>query len=207
MNKNVIRRNPSYTTEYTVYKELYHERRIGKRLEKSNPDFKHKFRKILYYYNSNIMKAFTVFALIFFLSCGAYAQRMHNNCYSAMPYHGKRMVSDSSRFYVKKIEAKKTENGKQRIDIRFNVPIDPRTVKKQQILIDGFSLPDETLIVFNKAGTILRIELPVPSKKTFCLELKSAESFNGTLLAQKQFDALCSDYEGTFDEPESGEEN
>ncbi len=153
------------------------------------------------------MKGFAVFAIIFFLTSGAYAQRMQNNCHPAMPYHGKRMVSTGTRFYVKKIEAKKTENGKQRIDIRFNVPIDPRTVKKQQILIDGFSLPDETLIVFNKAGTILRIELPVPSKKTFCLELKNAESFNGTLLAQKQFDALCSNYEGTFDEPEEGEQN
>ena len=154
----------------------------------------------------HLLRNLAVF-FILFLSTEAYAQHMQEKriadsdekgCFPVMPYHGMRMMMSGDRFYVREIETDQAKNGTLRIDIRFNVPIDPRTVTLPYIQINESPLPQEVRVVFNKAGTVMRLKIPAAyyavikqhSPTSFRLDLLQAASFNGIPLSKKTFDPV-----------------
>jgi len=150
-------------------------------------------------------------ALFIFLSAGMYAQYMMDGHYSAMPYHGMRMMKGGGIFYVRKISSEQKGNERFRIDIHFNVPIDPRTVQPDRILLNGTSLPSGTDTIFNKAGTVLRLQFPEEydgtaflksTGQSFSVSLPDAKSFNGTPLTVKQFGGMYCGKDCSFMEPD-----
>jgi len=209
--------------EYTASPRYYHENHIGERLENSNADFKHKKLKIFYYkiMNRNGLIRMAFAAVLFILCSGVFHAQPANStdapaekdgCFSVMPYHGMRMMMNSRRFYVREIRTEPTSAGGLSVDIRFNVPIDPRTVLPEFIQINGMQLSSDTHVAFNKAGSVLRFRL-APSVCTglikdgiraFSLDLTEAASFNGTELAGKHFEITGSKYSSDFDEPCNG---
>ena len=130
--------------------------------------------------------------------------------HAVVPYHGMRMTSKHSEFYVVKIEAKKAEQGNLLIDIYFNNAVDPRTVSLADILVNGRPVPYGTSELFNKAGTEVRLEFP----ETVCgmflssadtkilLEFISAASFNGSPLLLDVFDGITDGYIQVFQKPD-----
>ena len=113
-------------------------------------------------------------------------------------YHGMRMMRKSPFFYVRKIETVLSGNNQIFIDIHFNTAVDPRTVTIKSILLNNEPLPADTGRMFNKAGNVLRLSLPLTYSSELMksgytqlqLTLCSAESFNGTKLSQNQFGGL-----------------
>jgi hypothetical protein len=157
-----------------------------------------KFRKMNYLF-------FPVSILLFTVSSSA-AQPSH----AVVPYHGMRMTSKHSDFYVIKIEAKKTESENLLVDVYFNSAVDPRTVSTADILVNGQLVPYGTVELFNKAGTEIRLEFPETACKTILssadakirLEFISAASFNGSPLLVNMFDGITGGYVQVFKKPE-----
>lgn len=130
--------------------------------------------------------------------------------HSVVPYHGMRMTSKHSDFYVVKIEAKKAERGNLFINIYFNNAVDPRTVSLSGILVNGRPVPCGTSELFNKAGTEVRLKFP----ETVCgmflssadtkilLEFVSAANFNGSPLLLDAFDGITDGYVRVFQKPD-----
>lgn len=144
--------------------------------------------------------------LVLFLSRPpVFAHQLH----AIVPYHGMRMTSKHSDFYVVKIEAEKAEAGNLLIDVHFSSAVDPRTVALPDVLVNGRPVPSETSELFNKAGTEVRFKFPASVCGMFLssadtrikLEFVSAASFNGSPLIQNAFDGITDGYVQVFKKP------
>jgi len=128
----------------------------------------------------------------------AYTEADSGHSKPDISYHGMRMMRKSPFFYVRKIETVLSDNNRIFIDIHFNTAVDPRTVTISSILINNEPLPSDTGRMFNKAGNVLRLSLPLTYSSALIksgytqmqLTLCSAESFNGTQLSRNQFSEL-----------------
>ncbi len=75
--------------------------------------------------------------LIFFIMCFASHAQNARGSKNALPYRGMRMSDGDGLFYVTKIESKREEKDLIEIEIKFNIPADPRTLRNELIRIDG----------------------------------------------------------------------
>ena len=182
--------------QYSRMAFMNHEARIGKKLKNFNAVFQHKSVKISYDKAMKRSKKLVAACLIF-ASCVlfAFAQNKPGGRES-FPYRGKRMMEERTLFFVTEIESEHEKNNFAELEIKFNIPVDPRTVQKQHIRINGNPLPPEAIIAFNKAGTKIKILLPVEiiisrrGEQFFRIELPDAKSFNNMPLYQARFDDL-----------------
>jgi hypothetical protein len=72
-------------------------------------------------------------------------------------YHGKRM-SNGSAFEIVFIS---TENGI--IQLGFSIPVNPQSVRPENIFLNGNPLNNNTAIKFNKTGKIVEIGTALPA--------------------------------------------
>ena len=118
-------------------------------------------------------------------------------------------MSDADRlFYVTEIESEDEENDRIEIEIKFNIPPDPRTLRNERIFINGKPLPPDVRVIFNKAGTKIKILLRrdfifdayARHDRPFHIDLPDAKSFNGIPLYRTHFPDLQidEDYEFRF---------
>ena len=144
--------------------------------------------------------------LIFFIMCFASHAQNARGPKNALPYRGMRMSEWDGLFYVTKIESEREENDLIEIEIKFNIPADPRTLRNELIRIDGKPLPPDARIVFNKAGTKIKILLRraflfgahAQSDRPFQIDLAEAKSFNAVPIYSSRFPDLRFDREYEF---------
>lgn len=109
-----------------------------------------------------------------------------------VPYHGKRMTADSSEFSVSRIHVRNISNGENElleIMIRFSNPVDPRSVKSENILLNGIKCGSNAFIRYGRNGESLKIAVFSPEEKLKYLELNEIKSFNGVNLSKTRYDA------------------
>ena len=117
----------------------------------------------------------------------------------SVPYHGMRM-SQRTSFFVRRISIQEAD-GNCMFDVLFNAAVDPRSVEADSILINGESLPPQTEILFNKAGTEMQIKILrtflsnaflETNDAAITLTINAGTSFDGTGLEQSEFtDLVC----------------
>ena len=145
-------------------------------------------------------------ALIFFMCCTIALSQNARDPKGARPYRGMRMSGADDLFYVTKIESENEENDRIEIEIKFNIPPDPRTLRNEFIRINGKPLPPDARIVFNKAGTKIKILLRkdfifdahARRDRSFQIDLPDAKSFNAIPLYRTDFPDLKIDGEYEF---------
>ena len=145
-------------------------------------------------------------ALIFFMCCTIALSQNARDPKGARPYRGMRMSGADDLFYVTKIESENEENDRIEIGIKFNIPPDPRTLRNEFIRINGKPLPPDARIVFNKAGTKIKILLRkdfifdahARRDRSFQIDLPDAKSFNAIPLYRTDFPGLKIDREYEF---------
>jgi len=193
--------------KYSDFRTLYHERSIGKRLKNFNLKRRYKTAKIPYDETMVTGKKITdTAALIFFICCTIALSQNARDPKGARPYRGMRMSGADDLFYVTKIESENEENDRIEIEIKFNIPPDPRTLRNEFIRINGKPLPPDARIVFNKAGTKIKILLRKDfifdaherRDRPFRIDLPDAKSFNAIPLYRTDFPDLKIDGEYEF---------
>ena len=141
-----------------------------------------KNRPALSFYRSAMLFIFLFFSLALFAQN---AKNMHH----AHPYRGTRTGNTDALFYVTKIESEKEENAY--IEIKFNIPADPRTLQKHSIFINEKPLMQDSRIVFNKAGNKIKIFIRVDKDNKIGMplqiDLPDAKSFNNIPIYRSRF--------------------
>ena len=96
--------------------------------------------------------------------------RLERNTYASAGY-----------FYIEEIER---ENGE--IEIEFNIPADPRSVRPECVIIDGKPLTkDELSVKFSRRGDkIVITELPQWKNKVIGIRLSGIRAADGTVLEE-----------------------
>lgn len=148
-----------------------------------------------------------IFIFIFLLSSSILQAQMR----SSMAYHGRRLKPDVAEFYIEEVSAKETSNGILMINFRFNLPLDPRSIEvsKVQGLLKDTENVQSSAIIFNKAGTVMRLTVPVRNAKNcdLCIKLEKVLSFNGIELSDLTFENVCDGYKfNSEDEYEDNED-
>lgn len=121
-------------------------------------------------------------------------------------YRGMRMANADGLFYVTKIETEIEQAGIIEIEIKFNMPADPRTLQKKNISINGQFLPADVLLAFNKAGDKMKLLIQTSflsdgknmANRPFHIDLPEAKSFNHIPLYLSHFDDMECNKEYTF---------
>jgi hypothetical protein len=110
-------------------------------------------------------------------------------------FHGKRMVSHHELFRVVLI----VMHGRV-LMVRFNMPVDPRTVSMQSILINGMPLPAETVVRFNKTGALVEIRFIKQFSSPFTLDVSKVTAFDGSALTLSSFTGISDGTKRKFPE-------
>ena len=130
------------------------------------------------------------FFIFLFFSSALFAQNA-KNMHHAHPYRGTRTGNTDALFYVTKIESEKEENAYIEIEIKFNIPADPRTLQKHSIFINEKPLMQDCRIVFNKAGNKIKIFIRADKEKKIGMplqiDLPDAKSFNNIPIYRSRF--------------------
>jgi hypothetical protein len=102
-------------------------------------------------------------------------------------YHGKRM-SNGSAFEIVFIS---TENGI--IQLGFSIPVNPQSVRPENIFLNGNPLNNNTAIKFNKTGKIVEIGTALPAGVVSVLVIREVRSFDDQELETEELDELVPD--------------
>lgn len=102
-------------------------------------------------------------------------------------YHGKRM-SNGSAFEIVFIS---TENGI--IQLGFSIPVNPQSVRAENIFLNGNPLNKNTAIKFNKTGKIVEIGTALPAGVVSVLVIREVRSFDDQELETEELDELVPD--------------
>ena len=100
-------------------------------------------------------------------------------------YHGKRMSSNQTSFEIVFIS---TENAI--IQLGFSIPVNPQSVKAENIILNGRPLSQDTTIKFNKTGKIVEINAALPSGVTSVLTINEVRSFDDQELETSELTEL-----------------
>src|SRR5574344_1291086 len=109
---------------------------------------------------NNFKNQIILLILILFSCFGLNAQMR-----KTIPFHGRRLSSEVSVFYVTKVSANQIDDDTFIINVSFNSIINPQSVQLSNIKINSVQLPTNTKIVNNKAGNLLILVIPLRLKK------------------------------------------
>lgn len=96
-------------------------------------------------------------------------------------YRGMRKPITQQDLQISNIDAQMIDHKTLRMDISFNQSINPRTVKPDNIKINGKALLPKTRFIFNKKGDCVRF-FAVVSEKSVTMNLSDIESYAGSLI-------------------------
>lgn len=83
---------------------------------------------------------------------------------------------EKQNFYIEECER---EDGK--ISIEFSIPVQPESVTRENIRINGLPLPKNIQIFFNRRGDrVMFSELPQWQNETICIEISGLTSYLGS---------------------------
>src|SRR5574344_1263406 len=128
--------------------------------------------------------------LILFCASGLFADSAEKKCNEMIRseeifFHGRRMKSNHESFRVVLV-AMHTRV----LTVRFNMPVDPRTVNGKTSLINGKKLPQGTFMRFSKTGGLVEIKFPEPMNEPFALDVSQVTAFDGSQLSLGTFTGI-----------------
>jgi len=100
-------------------------------------------------------------------------------------YHGKRVSSNQTPFEIVFIS---TENGI--IQLGFSIPVNPQSLKPENIYLNRKPLNKDTTIKFNKTGKIVEISATLPSGVESVLAINEVRSFDDQTLETSELTEL-----------------
>ncbi len=104
-------------------------------------------------------------------------------------YRGQRKPVESSAFYMETFSSK--EDGDVLIiDITFNQEVDPRSVKVENIEINGVQVSDAVRFSFNREGRRMRISMEGGVTYPFSFTIRGIKSYNGRQLDGEGIDGV-----------------
>lgn len=98
-------------------------------------------------------------------------------------FHGKRMNSRHDVFRVMKVCVHE-----RIVTVRFNMPVDPRSVNVHAVILDGRPLPPGTQFRFNREGMLVEIKLPPRIRPRGMIDVSGIRAFDGSSLQICSFD-------------------
>ncbi len=98
-----------------------------------------------------------------------------------MNYRGIRTYSVQFPLKVRNVKCSRVDENTIVIEIAFNQSIDPRSIKKASILIDGEEIEKSPRFFFNKKGDTVKFELAF-CKDEFELKMQGICSFDGSVM-------------------------
>lgn len=118
----------------------------------------------------------------------------------SMSYHGMRLKSDVSEFFLTEVSAKKYNERFFAVNFKFNIVINPQSVLPENIFVDSLPLPRDCSIVYNKVGNLLRIILPLETIKNECFSMKinHIQSFNDIEIPEIYIQKVFDGYSASF---------
>lgn len=103
-------------------------------------------------------------------------------------FNGMRIARTQEPFQVIFIDANQSF-----VRIIFNSPVNPNTVRKKDIFINGLSLEEfdqNAKIRFNTSGRLLEIQTSLPADSESVIEFNGARSFDEFPLETKRFPSI-----------------
>ena len=123
----------------------------------------------------------TFFILILISLCAVLAAQSSDST----SYHGKRVGTNQTPFEIVFIS---TENGI--IQLGFSIPVNPQSLKPENILLNKKPLSKDTAIKFNKTGKVVEIEASLPSGVESVLQINEVRSFDDQTLETSELNEL-----------------
>lgn len=99
-----------------------------------------------------------------------------------MHYRGSRVYSGNQAFEISQIKCKRIDEKTFSLHITFNQSLNPRSVGKESIFLNGQPLPENIRFAFNRRGDTIKLLLP-QLNDSFKLLIQKISSFDGKELA------------------------
>ena len=100
-----------------------------------------------------------------------------------MHYRGNRVYAENLPFEISCIRCRRLDENLLALHIVFNQSINPRSISRESILVNGMPLPDDIRFAFNRKGDTIKIII-FQREKSFKLKIQNVTSFDG-----KEFEA------------------
>ena len=101
-------------------------------------------------------------------------------------YRGIRTIADDAPFTIVTSSAVRTDDKNTQLEIAFSKNINPKSVNRDSIFIDGKALPDSTRFSFNKKGDTIQVTIQ-PESNSFLLTVQGIAAFDGTKMEPYEF--------------------
>lgn len=143
--------------------------------------------KLKYYVMKKII---TILALLFTLSFSFFAESSgRTEKKGFVSYHGMRVDREEKKFQVTKIAAKKNKRSEKdllEIFVRFSMPINPRTVNVQTVLLNEKPCGSNVRFDYDRKGESMRISILEPDEE-YSIEFKNLNSYNGKTMQDAKY--------------------
>ena len=106
---------------------------------------------------------------------------------------------ESGEFLVVYVQA-----NDESVKILFNKKISPKSVRADEITVNGHPLQNAALIKFSRTGKIIECKVALPKGIDSTLSLSSVESISGTKIANPVIKGIKPGYKIEFDEKGTG---
>lgn len=96
---------------------------------------------------------------------------------------------------VKILTAQKNYNGENslmEITVRFSMPIDPRTVNSETVLLNGKKCGSNVFFHFGRRGESVRVTIINAEDEAYSLKFDGIESYKGDSLLENEFENIQS---------------
>lgn len=135
--------------------------------------------KLKYYVMKKIV---TILTLLFTFSFSFFSESSgRTEKKGFVSYHGMRVDREEKIFQVTKIAAKrnrKSEKELLEISVRFSMPINPRSVNAQTVLLNEKPCGSNVHFHYDRKGESMRISIFNPDEE-YSIEFKNLNSYNG----------------------------
>lgn len=149
------------------------------------------FTNFLYKLKCYVMKKIvTILALLFTFSFSFFPESSGRTKKKGFVfYHGMRVDREEKKFQVTKIAAKKNKKNEEdllEIFVRFSMPINPRTVNVQTVLLNEKPCGSNVRFHYDRKGESMMISILEPDEE-YSIEFKNLNSYNGKIMQDMKY--------------------
>lgn len=134
-----------------------------------------------------------IFLILFFSFLGFSQRNRISEKRNFVPYRGMRIATEQTEFIIKRIYAKKIyneENSLMEITVRFSMPVDPRTVNLETVLLNEEKCGSNVFFNFGRKGESVRITIVNENIDVYSLKFLKIESYKGDQLKETEFENI-----------------
>lgn len=139
-----------------------------------------------------IRKAIVILISIVSLFASAEENERHSKR-DFVPYRGMRMTTEQTEFTVRSLIVQNNSNGENslmEITVRFSMPIDPRSVTGETVLLNGSKCGSNVFFHFGRRGESVRITIVNPEEEKYTLKFEGIKSYKEDVLKENIFENI-----------------